>query len=292
MKITYENQWERATLHVDLEIPYRENYQMQMLDKNTVSSLLKITGRGWDGKSRYSFHTKGFISMEKEYARKEMKKEDVEQFTEQLRAAVAEIRDYLLDPDQILLLPEFIFLKDGRYRFCYLPQTDLEGKKSLCVSFHELTEYFIKKLDHRDTEGIFLIYKLHKETFRDSYDLGGILEEYREEASIRREKGQKKKVEVRRGKEEYKDMTGEGEEGEEGEEGNSALSECAVFYAVEEEQEDDISKEPRDKHEIGQKKKQKNGRIKSIVQRVRTGRWGRWEDLITEMDGQRPNRHL
>ena len=156
----------------------------------------------------------------------------------------------------------------------------------MCVSFHELTEYFIKKLDHRDTEGIFLIYKLHKETFRDSYDLGGILEEYREEASIRREKGQKKKVEVRRGKEEYKDMTGEGEEG------NSALSECAVFYAVEEEQEDDISKEPRDKHEIGQKKKQKNGRIKSIVQRVRTGRWGRWEDLITEMDGQRPNRHL
>lgn len=63
-------------------------------------------------------------------------------------------------------------------------------------------------------------------------------------------------MEVRRGKEEYKDMTGEGEEGEEG---NSALSECAVFYAVEEEQEDDIYKEPRDKHEIGQKKNRRMG---------------------------------
>ena len=248
MKITYENKWEKAVLHVDLETPYKEDYQMQMLERNTIGSLLKVTGSGSNGQSRYSFHTRDFVSMEKEYSRQEMKKDDVEQFTIQLMAAVKEVREYLLEPDQILLAPEFIFVRDGMYRFCYLPRTDPVNKKSLCVSFHELTEYFIRKLDHRDTEGIFLIYKLHIETFKDSYDLGKILEAYRDEQFVRREKEQKERIDE-----------------------SSTLSEGAVFCAVEE---DDRENNGEEKIENG-----KNRRIKR-------GRWGQWQDLITEMDGQ------
>ena len=220
MKIVYENKWEKAVFHADMEIPYKEDYQMQMLERNAIGCLLKVTGSGRDGQSRYSFHTGEFVSMEKEYGRKEMKKEDVEQFTMQLMAAVKEVREYLLNPDQIVLVPEFIFVRDGTYRFCYLPQTDLENQKPLCVSFHELTEYFIRKLDHRDTEGIFLVYKLHRETFKDSYDLGKILEAYREEKYVRREKEQAERID-----------------------NNSVLSEGAVFYAAEEDEEENDGEE-------------------------------------------------
>lgn len=278
MKIVYENKWEKAVFHADMEIPYKEDYQMQMLERNAIGCLLKVTGSGRDGQSRYSFHTGEFVSMEKEYGRKEMKKEDVEQFTMQLMAAVKEVREYLLNPDQIVLAPEFIFVRDGTYRFCYLPQTDLENQKPLCVSFHELTEYFIRKLDHRDTEGIFLVYKLHRETFKDSYDLGKILEAYREEKYVRREKEQAERID-----------------------NNSVLSEGAVFYAAEEDEEENDGEEKTEneknmrdntyrdrkrKRPDGMEEKQRGGHFGKTMQRIRTGRWGQWQDLITEMDGQ------
>lgn len=247
MKITYENKWERAVLHVDLETEYKQGYQMRMLDSNKIGNLLKVTASGRDGQSRYSFYTEDFISMEKEYSRKEMKKEDVELFIEQLTETVREAREYLLDPDCMLLSPELIFVKDGIYHFCYLPQREPGDKNSLCASFHELTEYFVRKLDHSDTEGVFLIYKLHRETFRDSYDLEKILEGYREEESARREKEQKKRIEE-----------------------NSIISESAIFYATGEDEEE-----------------QKGGRIKRAVRKIKAGRWGQWEDFITEMDGQK-----
>ena len=68
---------------MDVENSYKEDYQMKMLIHNQIPFLLKVAGKGRDGKSRYTFYPGNSISMEKLYGRKEMKKEDVEQFTEQ-----------------------------------------------------------------------------------------------------------------------------------------------------------------------------------------------------------------
>ena len=190
MKIIYENEWERAAVHVDIEIPYEEDYQMRMLGHNRINSLLKVTGNGRDGQSRYTFYPGDSLSMEKQYSRQEMKREDIERFTEQFIAMVDIVKAHLLDPDRILLTPELIFIKDGAYRFCYLPVREMERKKSLFLSFHEMTEYFVKKLDYQDTEGILLVYRLHKETLKENYDLKKILEEYHKEESCK-EKNQR-----------------------------------------------------------------------------------------------------
>ena len=32
--------------------------------------------------------------------------------------------------------------------------------------------------------------------------------------------------------------------------------------------------------------------IKHAINRIKTGRWGEWEDMITEMDGQKPGRPI
>lgn len=256
MKIWQENQWERSIAHVDTDQPYRGNYQMKMLENNALSSVLKMSGCGREGGSRYSFCTQGYTSMEQEYNRKELKKEDVESFVVQLSGCVKEIRKYMLNPDGLLLLPELIFVKDGTYRFCYIPLQEDGAEKTLSVSFHELTEYFIQKLDHTDTEGVFLIYKLHKETFKDSYEPEKILEEYRRERKARQQK-KRKKPSVPSG----------------------SVSEGAVFYS------DEKLPVKGQKEEVGIKKK-KAGPMKRMIRGMSTEKWGYWEDLITEMDGQ------
>ena len=161
MKVTYENGWEYMDVHIDVPRRYEENYQIRMLGQNDISGLMKIKASGRDGKSRYTYRVNGGISMEKTFSTKEMKREDIERFMKDLMETVDDIKEHLLDPDGLILSPELIFIEKERYKFCYLPGSDIEARRSLCASFHEMTEYFVKSIDYHDTSGIILVYKIH-----------------------------------------------------------------------------------------------------------------------------------
>lgn len=74
------------------------------------------------------------------------------------------------------------------------------------MSYHELTEYFVRKVDYQDLESIQLACMLHKETLKETYDLESILQQYEEEAKNREEKSKEEKIreEVREKKTEEK----------------------------------------------------------------------------------------
>lgn len=272
MNVTYENSWEYTDIHIDLEVPYKENYQIRMLNSNDIPGLIKVKGSGRDGRTRYTYRINGGNSMEKEFAGKEMKKEDVVTFTTDLIDTVDDLREHLLDPDGLLLSPEFIFIQEGRYRFCYLPVSKAEERKPLCASFHVMTEYFVKNLDYQDTAGILFVYKMHKETIRENYELKKIIDACREEEKIWVTE-QKTKIKK-----------------------ESSLPESAVFSLNEDNEEKEIQREKiyqrKTDTELVREKPVKYGLIKKAVNRIKTGRWGEWDDLITEMDGQETGGHL
>lgn len=263
MKVTYENGWEYMNIHVDLPIPYEENYQVKMLENNEIEGLLRVKGIGRDGFGRYTFRIGTGNTMEKEFSGKDLTKEDIVRFTEDLVETVDSLREYLLDPDSLLLSPDLIAVEEGRYRFCYLPVPVYDGKKSLCSAFHAMTEYFVKNLDYRDTDGVFLACRMHKETMKESYELRKIMEVCTEEEQER------KTEEKRRG-----------------------ISKTAVFSA--DDNEDDTEENFRMKEDTGMicEQPERYGPLRKAVNRIRTGRWGQWEDLITEMDGQKGKGHL
>lgn len=263
--IIFEKGWDHTCIHVDIPQEYEEDYQMKMLKYNDLDGILQVTGIGREGQSRYTFQTMGGISLAKKYENRDIKKEAVETLTEQIMDIADELKEYMLDPDCVLLSPEFIFEKDGKYWFCYLPIV----QKPLYRSFHELTEFFVSRLDYRDTEGIFLSHMLHRETLQDTYSLRKILEDYRRDKEKREEESKEK-------------------QGKEAEQENS-LSEGAVF-TLDEEIEENRDKERLydvrpDAMKLGEEKKG-YGTVKKLFGKIKTGRWGNWQDLITEIDGQ------
>lgn len=249
MNITYENGWEYMDIHVDVPVPFEDNYQMRMLRSNEIPGLAEIKGSGRDGSSRYTYRIRSGISIDRKYGAGEMKKADVEKLTEALVRTAEALAGYMLSPDGLILTPDMIFTHGGKYEFCYLPVSAEGCRVPLCRSFHKLTEYFTGRLDYHDTEGIFLVYKLHKETMKDSYELRKILEESRQEE-----------------KEYHREMLCR-------ERKNYRKKE------PEQEQEQETEKEP-DPPPVPEKK----GLIRRTVSRFRTGRWGEWKELITEMD--------
>lgn len=279
MNIIYENEWDHTDIHIDLPALYEEDYQSRMMKHNDIDCLLKVKGCGRETGSRFTYYVEGgMTSLEKHYGRKEMKKEDIIRFIEQLISAVDELKKYFLNPDSLLLKPELIFLKGGKYYFCYLPASGAYERTPLCTAFHEVAEYFVRKLDYSETEGVFLVYRIHKETMEGSYDLKKILESYYEDAGKRREEDQKDPVMKESGQE--KPVLEEKTDDERG-----GLSEGAVFCM---DDEDEFGEEYTRKKNTGMiaENKRKYGVVRKAVNRIKTGYWGEWEDLITEMDRQ------
>ena len=90
---------------------------------------------------------------------------------------VRELKRYLLNANCLLLEPEYIFMENDSYFFCYYPNRE----KSIRTSFHELTEFFVQRTDYQDEESVKLSFLLHRETMEENYSLGKILKKIRQE---------------------------------------------------------------------------------------------------------------
>ncbi len=174
MKIEYETSLNRSCMHIIVDHPYEEDYQIQMLRKNKIAGILSVEGCEMEGKSRYTYEISGFTSMQKMYEKQGIKKEELEGFIRALLYTIEKIQNYMLEPNNLLLLPECIFQKNGEWNFCYIP-----GKtEKMDREFQQLSEYFVRTVDYKDTESILLAYELHKASFQENYNLKQVLEEY------------------------------------------------------------------------------------------------------------------
>lgn len=152
---------------------YREDYQVRMLQANQIEGILKIKGRGADGRSYYDYDVSGKISLKALYERNEIKAEDMKKFLERLLFVINETEKYMLNIHRILLEPENIYYEDGEYYFCYYPS----GKDNLWEKFHILTEYLVKRADYKDQKCVQMIFLLHKETMEENYSLEKLVEQ-------------------------------------------------------------------------------------------------------------------
>lgn len=136
----------------------------------------------------------------------------------------------------------------------------LEGDKAW--RYDKNTEYFVKKVDYQDLESIQLACMLHKETLKETYDLESILQQYEEEAKNREEKSKEEKIREESKREKDRREMEENQNIEIQE--NSYYNKARENYAVMEEK--------------------RYGPIKKFAKRFKSGKWGEWEDLITEAD--------
>lgn len=255
MKTGYEKELNRVFLHVDLSKIYEEDYQIHMMKENKIPGLLEVTGCGLNGKSRYSYMVTGMVSMKTMFETSAIQKDDMLRFVNRLIEVINILERYMLNPDGLLLYPEFVFFGDNNWFFSYLPGR----KRPIGEAFHIMTEYFVKKLDYEEIEGILLAYELHKATLQENYDLEKIMSDYR----------------IHEKKRQGSEAPGINEEAKEEQE---EFPEDNIFSINEEEYEPSGDSETI--REIGG---WRNFRRRAAA-RSKKLRWGSWKDLITEED--------
>lgn len=239
-----------------------------MIHYNKIKGMLPVQGIGRDGQSRYTFRLENGMSMDKIYEEAEISGKEIEDFMEQLSVITEQIKIFLLNNNHIILDPKLIFKKAEQYYFCYLPIIKKENEPTMCEAFHELTEYFVKHLDYKDTEGVFLVSKIHRETLKENYDLKKVIETCKKD--VKKQKQAEKQKRIRKIEEKKKR-----------DEAQENISEKAIFSPAEERISTDKISEICKEEQIYMKE----STVKKVINRIKGDRWGKWDDLITEMDG-------
>ena len=152
-----------------------DSYQVRMIVANAVPDLLQCRIQGIDGKFMVYYDITSRHSMTAFFEEKKMDLESLQVILGGFIQIMEEMSEYLLNPCQLILEPEYIYLDAERksVRFCYLPGFHGEIQKQ----FQSLAEYILPKLDHEDGKAVMLGYNVYRRALEDSFHLEYIKEE-------------------------------------------------------------------------------------------------------------------
>lgn len=150
------------------------SYQVRMLEGNVIPSVLRCRLQGLDGKVLFYYDITSRQSVASFYEQKKINGEDLRLIFGGFVTVLEELSEYLINPEQLVLAPEYIYLDAGKkeIKFCCLPGYDHPVQEQ----FRELAEYFLPRLDHEDSDAVKLGYGVYRKTLETGFQLENIKE--------------------------------------------------------------------------------------------------------------------
>lgn len=148
----------------DAEYTY-ENMELLMLLNNKISGLLDMQVIVSNGKIEYWYEITGTTSIGTMMDLFSLDGTRLKRLIEDVYDMNQQLLDYLLDGENILYSPEFIYYDRGmeKYRFCYLPGSKVLEQNSL----QTLAEYLLPKLDHKDQDAVTMGYAFYEKSIQE-----------------------------------------------------------------------------------------------------------------------------
>lgn len=159
----------------------RMDYQMQMLVHQKISGVLPCMIRRVDGRQLFSYDISGKVPMKQVFEGKGLDYGELEKLLQTLGKIVEAMKDYLLDMELLVLLPEYIFYEEStkQWFFVCFPREE----ENIYNAFHELSKYFLTVLNHKEEKAVQMGYALYRSTMSENFRLGQVLSQVQEETA-------------------------------------------------------------------------------------------------------------
>lgn len=162
-------------------------WEREMLLQNPLKELLLPDFVNENGEYILWYDITGRQALDVVLDTKEIDYETFRELCGAVASAAEKLEGLLLSPNGILLTPECIFIDNhtNKVRLCYYPG----NPKGIGNGFHELMQYLLRKLNHKDTILVEAGYRLFEETAKEGYSLKEILRlsaggNFREEENV------------------------------------------------------------------------------------------------------------
>ncbi len=186
MKGQFVKDLEHMYLVFDTEELREEEYSMQMALRGRLPSLLPLSISHTDGKAVLRADVTGCTAAAARFQTVQLKGNDIRKILMTIHDTVRRLPGYLLDPGDLCLEPEYIFLgpDSDEILLCYIPHLSEEDPDTIRI----LAEYFLKKLDHSDRTAADLAYGLFDQVAAEHYIMADVLQKLLGNAGITEQK--------------------------------------------------------------------------------------------------------
>ncbi len=173
MNFEFERELRSSYLKLKAEVD-NEDFQMKMVENNRIPELLSLKPRRLNGKLEYLYDISSMICLSEQFGKNEMNFMDIKSLMDTLSHAVRIAEEYLLDINSIILDEEGVFYdtKSEKWRFVYFSENDVLFEDGMKV----LSEFLIRKVNHKDNRAVTLAYGLYKRICEGNYDFENITE--------------------------------------------------------------------------------------------------------------------
>ena len=150
------------------------SYQVRMLTGNVIPSILKCRLQGLDGNLLFYYDITSRQSLASFYEQRKFHRKDLHMLFCGFIRVMEEMAEFLMNTDQLLLCPEYIFLdiEKREVKFCCLP----DYHHPIQEQFRELTEYLLPRLDHEDSQAVSMGYGVYRKAMEAGFQLEHIKE--------------------------------------------------------------------------------------------------------------------
>ena len=178
MEIRYKRDLNSNYMILTEEKPMKEGYEVRMITENRIYGFLPCIHQQHEKHTEYYYEITGRQSMELLYERRKLNFRQLKGLLRELLRILESAKEYLLNPDHLLLGPETIYLhaRSEKLYLCCYPGSE----KAIQESFLDLAEYLLGKLDKSDTEGIEFGYELYQSALEPNFSLLELLRKHTE----------------------------------------------------------------------------------------------------------------
>lgn len=159
MKTKYIRDFRHNYLVIEKEDPGQNGYLIKMITENTIDGLIPCQERMINGESLLYYDITSRQSIQSILEAQPLQMRHLQKLFSGLRTISEVMEKYLLSPEDLLLLPEFVYMDmaTGEYSFIYYPERIGEENTSL----RDLNEFFMQ---HMDSENIPLVEAVYQMT--------------------------------------------------------------------------------------------------------------------------------
>lgn len=173
MEITYKRELKHNYLIISPEEPSCGSYELRMMASNCIDGLLKFHVKQVDDNTSFYYEITSRQPLARLLEVQSLGAEELRLLMEGIAHTLGRLESYLLQEEQILLEPDYIYVEPERFTvfLCLIPgrKGDFPGDMT------SLLQYLLGKVNHQDKECVVMAYGLYQESLKENYGIEDLL---------------------------------------------------------------------------------------------------------------------
>ncbi len=145
-----------------------KNYESKIIEENKIAGFLQVQTNCINQEFKYMYDISSKQSLKEVLEKKKFKKDDIIKLVNGILEVTQQIREYLLEINNIVLDPEYIYMDfSGKIEYCYYPYNN----KDFFDELRKLFEHLLGNIEHNDKETVLLAYGIYQKILENKFEL-------------------------------------------------------------------------------------------------------------------------